>query len=125
MLQLPGVMELVPQMDEPDPELLWMVSSTSKVLALGSVPLCSEFVCQCLLGVLQPATLYINSCRAVHLLMVAMVLRSKAVPGCACQCGLATNTPVMSWLVITGESACWCPTGKAAAATAAAAGAAI
>lgn len=25
MLQLPGVMELVPQMDEPDPELLWMV----------------------------------------------------------------------------------------------------
>ena len=26
MLQLPGVMELVPQMDEPDPELLWMVS---------------------------------------------------------------------------------------------------
>jgi hypothetical protein len=26
MLQLPSVMELVPQMDEPDPELLWMVS---------------------------------------------------------------------------------------------------
>jgi hypothetical protein len=33
MLQLPGVMELLPQMDEPDPQLLWMVREQMLVTA--------------------------------------------------------------------------------------------
>ncbi|WIA28644.1 hypothetical protein OEZ86_011181 [Tetradesmus obliquus] len=48
MLQLPGVMELVPQMDEPDPELLWMVKvHVGLQLARQLQPQLEQLVQQC------------------------------------------------------------------------------
>jgi uncharacterized protein (DUF486 family) len=48
MLQLPSVTEMVPQMDEPDPELLWMVSDKYMLFnMLGHCPFSSCDLINC------------------------------------------------------------------------------